>query len=126
MGLNSSSTQNTYHVQEGVEAEASIKAADEPSDGTHVGRIARADKRGRVTLGPQVSDKEFTVTVTPRGEYVLTPVVTMPEHEAWLFQSSEALASVRRGLADAAAGRTTPAPSFAGIRRRRDRRLMPR
>jgi len=38
---------------------------------------------------------------------------TAPASEAWLFKSQEALASVKRGLADSAAGRTNDLGSFA-------------
>lgn len=37
----------------------------------------------------------------------------IPESEKWLYDNPTALASVRKGLADAAAGRTTYLGSFA-------------
>jgi len=39
--------------------------------------------------------------------------VSVPASEAWLYRSPKALASVRRGLADAAGGRTKSLGSFA-------------
>ena len=39
------------------------------------------------------------------GQIVLDPQVTIPASEAWLFSNPDALASVRRGLADAANGK---------------------
>lgn len=36
------------------------------------------------------------------GQIILDPQVTIPASEAWLFNNPEALASVKRGLADAA------------------------
>ncbi len=42
---------------------------------------------------------EVSVNDLSKGEPVLA------EHEKWLYENSEALAAVKRGLADAAAGR---------------------
>jgi len=36
------------------------------------------------------------------GQIILDPQVTIPASEAWLFNNPDALASVRRGLSDAA------------------------
>jgi hypothetical protein len=41
------------------------------------------------------------------GQILLDPQVTIPASEAWLFKDPEALASVRRGLADAAKGKVS-------------------
>ena len=41
------------------------------------------------------------------GQIVLDPQVTIPASEAWLFNNPKALASVRRGLADAAQGKVS-------------------
>ena len=37
----------------------------------------------------------------------------IPAREKWLFENAEALASVRKGLADAKAGRVVSRPSYA-------------
>ena len=42
-----------------------------------------------------------------------TPTAEIPEREAWLFKNLEALASARRGIADAEAGRAQYVVSFA-------------
>jgi hypothetical protein len=39
------------------------------------------------------------------GQIILDPQVTIPASEAWLYENTEALAAVRRGLIDAAKGR---------------------
>ena len=41
------------------------------------------------------------------GQIVLDPQVTIPASEIWLFDNPKALASVRRGLSDAARGRVS-------------------
>jgi len=43
----------------------------------------------------------------------LIPYDEIPEEEQWLWNDPEALASVRRGFADAAAGRVRYVGSFA-------------
>jgi hypothetical protein len=41
------------------------------------------------------------------GQILLDPQVTIPASEAWLFNNPKVLASVRRGLAEAARGRVS-------------------
>jgi hypothetical protein len=40
-------------------------------------------------------------------------VKAVPAYETWLYENKSALASVKRGLADSAAGRTKSRGSFA-------------
>ena len=68
-------------------------------------KTVRADTRGRITLGSIATLKNFTVRVAEDGEIVLTPVVQIPEREAWFWKNAEYVAAARRGLEDAAAGR---------------------
>ncbi|MCC7264938.1 MAG: hypothetical protein IT369_20660, partial [Candidatus Latescibacteria bacterium] len=42
-----------------------------------------------------------------RGELLLQPVMAVPAAEVWLFQNSEALTGVKKGLEDAAKGRVS-------------------
>jgi hypothetical protein len=71
------------------------------------------DSRGRVALGAAGTARHYSVSKNHHGQILLTPVVQVPEYEAWLWKDPEALASVRRGLADAAAGRVHDMGSFA-------------
>jgi hypothetical protein len=41
------------------------------------------------------------------GQIVLDPQVAIPASELWVFQNTEVLASIKRGLADAAKGKTS-------------------
>lgn len=62
------------------------------------------DAKGRITLGAAFANR--TMIVEERGdEIVLKLARVIPEREAWLYENDEALASVRRGLAQAKAGR---------------------
>ena len=45
------------------------------------------DKRGRVTLGPEVTDEEFIVSRNAVGQIFLTPVASVPKHELWLWNN---------------------------------------
>jgi hypothetical protein len=53
------------------------------------------------------------VTVNKLGQTVLDPRKTIPAHEAWIFEDKKILASIKRGLKQAAAGKTKRMGSFA-------------
>jgi hypothetical protein len=81
-----------------------------------VARDVRPDRRNRLALGKALKDFEdasFNVYQDEHGRIVLDPQVSVPASEAWLYRNPKALASVRRGLADASAGRTKSLGSFA-------------
>ena len=69
------------------------------------------DAKHRVTLGkligPQITS--FRVYRNAHGQIVLDPLVSVPAHEAWLFQNKQAFTQVREGLADAKQGRLVKA-----------------
>ena len=69
----------------------------------------KPDAKKRVVL-PKVPMQEgisYHIYQNSMGQIVLDPQVTIPASEAWLFNNPDALASVQRGLADAAQGRVT-------------------
>jgi hypothetical protein len=82
-----------------------------------VARDVRPDARRRVALGRALSkdleDSSFDVYQDERGRIVLDPQVSIPASEAWLYRNRKALASVRRGLAEAAEGKAKAIGSFA-------------
>ena len=83
---------------------------------TVVARDVRPDDRGRIALGRALKDLEdasFNVYRDDAGRIVLDPQVSIPASEAWLFRNKTALASLRRGLAQAASGKTRMIGSFA-------------
>ena len=74
----------------------------------------RPDAKGRVTLSKLAAGiSSFNVSQDEEGRILLEPMVEIPAREKWLFENPEALASVRRGIADAKAGRTKSLGSFA-------------
>ena len=83
---------------------------------TVVASNVRADDRGRIALGRALKDLEdatFDVYRDDAGRIVLDPRVSIPASEAWVFRNEAVLASLRRGLAQAATGKTCVIGSFA-------------
>ena len=93
------------------------------SDPLHEARLvvreARPDAKRRVTLGKALDGYpdgvEFAVYRNDKGQIILDPMVRVPAREAWLWANPEALAAVRRGLAEAERGETAPIASFASF-----------
>jgi hypothetical protein len=77
------------------------------------GKVVRSDSRGRIPLGTKATDKDFRIEYAEDGAILLTPVVFVPEREAWLYENKDAIAKVRTGLADASEGRVREVGSFA-------------
>lgn len=81
----------------------------------------RPDSKGRVTLSKLTDGiSSFNVSKDEDGRILLEPMVEIPAREKWLFENPEALASVRRGIADAKAGRVVSRPSFAKYAKKDD------
>jgi hypothetical protein len=74
---------------------------------TRVADNVKPDAKKRVVL-PKLLVREgitYNIYANSIGQIILDPQVTIPASEAWLFKNPEALASVGRGLSDAAQGR---------------------
>jgi len=73
------------------------------------------DSKKRLSLGKALADAgvTFNVYVNNLGQIVLDPLKTVPAHEAWIFEDKKILASVKRGLQQAAQGKTKSLGSFA-------------
>lgn len=80
-----------------------------------VTEIQKTDAKKRLSLGQVVEEAGATYNIYSNrlGQIVLDPVKAVPAYEAWLFENKSALASVKRGLADSAQGRTKNLGSFA-------------
>jgi len=74
-----------------------------------VAESVKPDAKKRVLLPKSLVRKGITYHIYSNsvGQIILDPQVTIPASEAWLFNNPEAIASVRRGLADAADGRVS-------------------
>ena len=72
----------------------------------------RVDSKNRITLGKPGSVKiaSYKIYRNSLGQYILDPQVTIPAHEAWLFQNPKAMAAVKKGLDDAREGRLGKTP----------------
>lgn len=76
-------------------------------------KVLRPDSKGRVALGELAKDvSSFRVSVDAGGRIILEPFAEVPAREKWLFDNKAALASVQRGLAQSAAGKTKSRGSF--------------
>jgi len=76
---------------------------------TRIPGNVKPDSKRRVVL-PSFLAREgiiYHIYSNSVGQIVLDPQVTIPASEAWLFNNPDALASVQRGLADAAQGRVS-------------------
>lgn len=76
-------------------------------------KVLRPDSKGRLALGDLAKGvSSFHVSVEG-DRIILEPYAEIPIREKWLFENEDALASVKRGLAQSAAGKTRSRGSFA-------------
>jgi hypothetical protein len=74
----------------------------------------RPDTKGRVALGKlALGVSSFHATTDDKGRIILEPYTELPASEKWLFDNKPALAAVKKGLSQAAAGRIKSLGSFA-------------
>ncbi len=78
-----------------------------------IDEIKRIDGMGRLTLGKYLANEQYRVERDKDGTITLTPVAVIPKRELWLWESKEALASVKEGLAQSARGEVKQIGSFA-------------
>ena len=64
-------------------------------------------------LGKQAEELRFAIYANEAGQILLSPEISVPLHEAWLFKNPEALARVKRGLKEAAVRKLVDLGSFA-------------
>jgi hypothetical protein len=77
------------------------------------------DGKKRVSLSKALTDASvtFDIYVNKLGQIVLDPQKAIPTHEAWVFEDKKALASLKRGLKQAAHGKIRSLGSFAKLAR---------
>jgi hypothetical protein len=76
---------------------------------TKIAGNVKPDSKKRVVLPKALVQEGVTFHIYSNsvGQIVLDPQVTIPASEVWLFNNPEALALVRKGLADAAQGKVS-------------------
>lgn len=72
----------------------------------------KTDAKHRVVLKGPVFE-HYVVYHNKAGQILLDPQVMIPAREAWLWKDKKALASVLRGIKEAAEGKARPWKSFA-------------
>lgn len=79
------------------------------TDFEKVADSVKPDAKRRIVLQkiPVEAGVSYHIYKNSFGQIVLDPQVTIPASEAWLFNNPKALASVKRGLSDAAKGRVS-------------------
>ncbi|NTV72608.1 MAG: hypothetical protein HGA66_00165 [Holophaga sp.] len=74
----------------------------------------RPDSKGRITLGSLAAGaSSFKAYRDGKGRIILEPQVEVPAAEAWLWNNSEAMKAVQKGLKDSSEGRIVERGSFA-------------
>jgi len=74
--------------------------------------VRKVDASGRLSLGRDKAGEQYDIDEADDGKITLTPVAVIPKRELWLHRNPEAKATVLRGLADSAAGRTRDGGDF--------------
>jgi hypothetical protein len=79
-----------------------------------VTEFAQPDAKKRLSLGAALRDATaFNIYRNPLGQLILDPVKAIPVSEMWLYETPQALASVKQGLREAAEGKSVDRGSFA-------------
>ncbi len=75
--------------------------------------IKTVDSKNRMNLGGKVIEivskianvDAFEIFIGVAGDILLRPVVNVPSREAWIYQNPKVLKQIRKGLAEAKAGK---------------------
>lgn len=79
---------------------------------------SRVDSKNRLCLPKAARGTHvYKVYRNDSGQLILDPQVLVPAAEAWLYENPRALASVKRGLAQAAEGDVVALPPVSKKRR---------
>ncbi|MEX2112420.1 MAG: hypothetical protein WD845_04500 [Pirellulales bacterium] len=69
--------------------------------------IKTVDSKGRIALGSRFANKTVIIEEVDETEIRIIAASVIPERELWLHKNEAAMASVQRGLQQAAAGQLT-------------------
>ncbi len=76
--------------------------------------FAQPDSKKRLSLGSALTDATaYNIYTNSLGQLILDPVKAIPASEMWLYENSQALASVKQGLRESAEGKRVYRGSFA-------------
>lgn len=67
------------------------------------------DSKNRITIGEKITKlintqteaDKFQIFINEKGDILLRPMVSIPIREAWIYQNTQVLKSIRQGLAEA-------------------------
>ena len=74
----------------------------------YTGKETEPDSKNRVSLGTVIRTPpgvRYRVMHNEVGQILLDPVKSVPAYEAWVWENEERIASIKRGIAQAEAGR---------------------
>lgn len=73
------------------------------------GKNLKIDSKKRITLGKLAPDEvsSYDAEIKENGVIILHPKVEIPAEELWIFKNKPALESVKRGIEESAAGKTS-------------------
>jgi hypothetical protein len=84
------------------------------SDFQLISEFAQPDAKKRLSLGEALRGATaYNIYRNPLGQLILDPVKTVPVSEMWLYENTQALASVKQGLRESAEGKSVYRGSFA-------------
>ena len=68
----------------------------------------KLDGKRRLSVGKLIGDEVtgFNVTKCDDGSFIFEPTIDVPASEIWLFRNEKALTAVKKGLHEAARGKT--------------------
>jgi hypothetical protein len=75
---------------------------------TFTGKETEPDNKNRVSLGAAVVTEpgvRYRVMKNEIGQILLDPVKSVPAYEAWVWENPDRIASIKRGVAEAEAGK---------------------
>ena len=79
-----------------------------------VSEFVQPDAKKRLSLGAALRDATaYNIYRNPLGQLILDPVKAIPVSEMWLYENPQALAGVKQGLRESAAGKSVYRGSFA-------------
>jgi len=79
--------------------------------------IAQVNNDGRLTFDLSIqqttANQNYRILINDSGQILLDPFTNIPEQERWLWQNPDALASLQRGIQQAASDDLQDLGSFA-------------